>query len=122
MPAIIVLRRTPLVIVPTTERTRPGEAFDDGGTTADRRLDMLHTASEDVTSTSVCYRGVLGATVQSESPHWPCLRLGNVDVGVHSGPHDIPGGVSFQFRDPTGSWLAAIQYGVNAAQLATVEA
>ncbi|MSP22256.1 MAG: VOC family protein [Dehalococcoidia bacterium] len=36
--------------------------------------------------------------------------------------HDSPGGVSLQFRDPAGNWLAAIQFGVSAAQLAAAEA
>lgn len=34
--------------------------------------------------------------------------------------HDIPGGVSLQFRDPAGNWLAAIQYGVTAVGLARI--
>jgi len=116
-------------------------------------LDVLQTVAGDVSATVAFYRDALGAVVQSESPHWARVRLGNTDIGVHSGPashqgwmpafraqdvravrsavlaagfecrdyHDIPGGVSLQFRDPTGNWLAAIQYGVNAAQLATVE-
>ena len=116
-------------------------------------LDVLQTVSGDVSATVAFYQDVLGALVQSETPHWARLRLGNVDIGVHSGSagyegwmpafrvpelgavraavlaagfecreyHDIPGGVSFQFRDPAGNWLAAIQYGVNAAQLLSVE-
>lgn len=31
--------------------------------------------------------------------------------------HDIPGGVTLQFKDPAGNWLAAIQYGVSVAAL-----
>jgi predicted enzyme related to lactoylglutathione lyase len=31
--------------------------------------------------------------------------------------HDIPGGVTLQFKDPAGNWLAAIQYGITAAAL-----
>ena len=116
-------------------------------------LDVLQTVSGDVASTVAFYRDALGAVVQSEGPHWARLRLGNVDIGVHSGSagyegwmpafrvpevrsvhaavlaagfecheyHDIPGGVSLQFRDPAGNWLAAIQYGVTAAQLAAAE-
>ena len=112
-------------------------------------LDVLQTVADDVASTVAFYREVLGATVQSESPNWARVRLGNVDLGVHSGPagyegwmpafrvpdvrsvraalltagfecreyHDIPGGVSLQFRDPAGNWLAAIQYGITTAQL-----
>lgn len=38
--------------------------------------------------------------------------------GEHRDYHDIPGGVSFQFMDPAGNWLAVIQYGVTAAALA----
>ncbi len=112
-------------------------------------LELLQTVAGDVTSTVAFYRDVLGAAVQTESPNWARLRLGNVDIGVHSGTasyegwmpafrvadvralqaavrasgrecreyHDIPGGVTLQFRDPTGNWLAGIQYGVSVAQL-----
>lgn len=116
-------------------------------------LELLQTVTADVPLTVSFYRDVLGADVQTESPGWARLRLGNVDIGVHSAPasyegwmpafrvadvralqaavraaglecrdfHDIPGGVTLQFRDPTGNWLAGIQYGVTAAQLASPE-
>jgi catechol 2,3-dioxygenase-like lactoylglutathione lyase family enzyme len=31
--------------------------------------------------------------------------------------HDIPGGVTLQFRDPAGNWLAAVEYGVTVERL-----
>jgi catechol 2,3-dioxygenase-like lactoylglutathione lyase family enzyme len=117
-------------------------------------LEVLQTSSDEVTAAVAFYRDVLGADVQTESPHWARLRLGNVDIGIHAATasyegwmpafrvpavapvraavlaaglecrdyHDIPGGVTLQFRDPAGNWLAAIQLGVTAAQLATLEA
>ena len=117
-------------------------------------LEVLQTATSDVSATVAFYRDVLGADVQTEGPHWARLRLGNVDIGVHAAPasyegwmpafrvpdvgavraavlaaglecrdyHDIPGGVSLQFRDPTGNWLAAIEYGITVARLTAPEA
>jgi catechol 2,3-dioxygenase-like lactoylglutathione lyase family enzyme len=116
-------------------------------------LEVLQASSDDVASTVAFYRDVLGADVQTESPQWARLRLGNVDIGVHATPvtaegwmpsfrvpavapvraavlaaglecrdyHDIPGGVTLQFRDPAGNWLAAIQLGITTAQLAARE-
>ena len=121
-------------------------------------LELLQTVSGDVASTVAFYCDVLGAAVQTESPHWARLRLGNIDLGVHSVPadrtasyegwmpafrvadvravrsavlgaglecrdyHDIPGGVTLQFRDPTGNCLAAIEYGTSVARPATLQA
>jgi predicted enzyme related to lactoylglutathione lyase len=119
-------------------------------------LELLQTASGDVASTVAFYRDVLGAAVQTESPRWARLRLGNIDIGVHAAGgtvpyegwmpafrvadvravraavmaaglesrdyHDIPGGVTLQFRDPAGNWLAAIEYGTSEERLAALEA
>ncbi len=112
-------------------------------------LEMLQIVSDDVGSTLAFYRDVLGATVQTASPHWSQVRLGGVDIGIHPAPvsydgwipafrvadiaavrgavlaagleclepHDIPGGVTLQFRDPAQNWLSCVQYGITVAAL-----
>src|SRR4029079_4258865 len=54
-------------------------------------MDVLQTVAADVAVTVAFYRDALGAVVQSESPHWARLRLGNVDIGVHSDPAGYEG-------------------------------